>query len=141
MKLTRMLFSAVAIALTALMVSTGTLHLAPVLVVSQAMTANQRGLNIFANWQYEFAPYPATVKLIIRATTAGVLMALYSGSDTVQESSPVQGGGTAGTTPSELNTAPQIWLAAERDRLKTKLDEILGGTPTVDAIIMLEPLI
>jgi hypothetical protein len=112
----------------------------PILTVSQAMTANQRGLNIFLGWQYEFAPYPCSVKLLVRATTAGVLMTLYSGSDTIQEASQVQGGGTAGTTPSELNTAPQIWLAAERDRFKTKLDEILGGTPTVDAIILLEPL-
>ena len=112
--------------------------MSPILVVSQAMTANQRGLNIFSGWQYEFAPYAAMVKLLIRATTAGVLLALYSGSETIQESSPVQGGGTAGTTPSELNTAAQIWPAAERDRLKTKLDEILGGTPTVDAIIILE---
>ena len=37
------------------------------------MTANQRGLNIFSGWQYEFAPYAAMVKLLIRATTAGVL--------------------------------------------------------------------
>src|SRR2546427_10655929 len=111
-----------------------------ILVVCQAMTANQRGLSIFSGWQYEYAPFASTVKLIIRATTAGVLMALYSGSETIQESSPVQGGGTAGTAPSELNTAPQIWLAAARDRLKTKLDEVLGGTPTVDAIIILEAL-
>lgn len=112
----------------------------PILVVSQAMTANQKGLNIFSGWQYEFAPFPCTVKLLIRATTTAVLMALYSGSETIQESSPVQGGGTAGTTPAELNTAPQIWLAAGGDRLKTKLDETAGGTPTVDAIINLSPL-
>src|SRR6059036_2325502 len=112
--------------------------ISPILVVSQAMTANQRGLNIFAGWQYEFAPYASMVKLLIRATTAGVLMALYSGSETIQESSPVQGGGTAGVTPSELNTAPQIWPAAERDRLKTKIDETGGLTPTVDFIIVLE---
>jgi len=110
----------------------------PILTGSQAMTANQRGLNIFLGWQYEFVPYAAMVKLLIRATTAGVVMALYSGSETVQESSQVQGGGTAGTTPSELNTAPQIWPAAERDRLKTKLDETLGGTPTVDFIVIIE---
>src|SRR6266566_8488495 len=116
----------------------GVPDMSPILVVSQAMTANQRGVNIFANWQYEFVPYAAMVKLLIRATTAGVLMALYSGSETIQESSPVQGGGTGGTTPSELNTAPQIWPAAERDRLKTKCDEVLGGTPTVDALIVLE---
>lgn len=111
-----------------------------VLTFSQAMTANQRGLNLFSGWQYEYTPYPASVKLIIRATTAGVLMALYSGSETIQESSQVQGGGTAGTTPSELNTAPQIWHAAQGDRLKTKLDEILAGTPTVDAIVTLAQL-
>lgn len=112
----------------------------PVLVVSQALTANQRGFNAFSGWQYEFAPYPSTVKLLIRATTAGALMALYSGSETIQESSPIQGGGTAGTTPSELNTAPQIWHAAGGDRLKTKIDEILGGTPTIDAIIFIAHL-
>lgn len=112
----------------------------PTLVFSQAMTANQRGLNAFSGWQYEFAPYPSSVKLLIRATTNGVLMALYSGSETIQESSPVQGGGTAGSTPSELNTGPQIWIAAGGDRLKTKLDEVLAGTPTVDAIIFLNHL-
>lgn len=111
----------------------------PILVVSQAMTANQRGLNIFSGWQYEFLPYPGIIKLLIRATTTAVLMALYSGSETIQESSPVQGGGTAGVTPSELNTAPQIFSAAGGDRLKTKLDETAGGTPTVDAIIFYEP--
>lgn len=112
----------------------------PVLVVSQAFTANQKNVNIFSGWQYEFAPYPSTVKLLVRSTTAGNVMALYSGSETIQESSPVQGGGTAGTTPSELNTAPQIWHAAGGDRLKTKMDEVLGGTPTVDAIIFIAHL-
>lgn len=112
----------------------------PLLVVSTAMTANQRGLNLFSGWQYEFVPYPASVKLLVRATTAGVLMALYAGSETIQESSPVQGGGTAGTTPAELSTVPQIFVAAGGDRLKTKCDEVLAGTPTVDAIILLNHL-
>jgi len=112
----------------------------PNLVFSQALTANQRGVNVFAGWQYEFAPYPAMVKLLIRATTVGCLMSLYTGSETIQERSQVQGGGTAGVTPSELNTAPQIWRAAAGDRLKTAIDETLGGTPTVDAMIILEPL-
>lgn len=111
-----------------------------ILTGSTAMTANQRGLNIFSGWQYEYVPYPARVKLLVRSTTAGVVMALYSGSETIQETSQVQGGGTAGTTPSELNTAAQMWLAAAGDRLKTKVDETLGGTPTVDFIITLDPL-
>lgn len=110
----------------------------PNLVFSQAFTANQRGVNIFDKWQYEFAPYPCTVKVIIRSTTVGNVVTFYSGSETIQERSPVQGGGTAGVTPSELNTAPQIWRAAAGDRLKSAVDEVLGGTPTVDAMIILE---
>lgn len=114
--------------------------MSPTLVFSQAFTANQKNVNPFSGWQYEFAPYPCTVKLLIRSTTVGNLMSLYSGSETIQERSQIQGGGTAGVTPSELNTAPQIWLAAGGDRLKATIDEVLGGTPTVDAIIQLAPL-
>src|SRR3989442_8091870 len=106
----------------------------PILVVSQAMTANQRGLNIFAGWQYEFAPFASTVKLIIRATTAGVLMALYSGSETIQESSPVQGGGTAGGTTSESHTAPPSKLIRGSEMLTPKIAEGLGGAAAVLAI-------
>lgn len=114
--------------------------MSPTLVVSQALTANQRNFNLFDKWQYEFAPFPCTVKLLVRSTTNGALMSLYTGSETIQERSQIQGGGTAGVTPSELNTAPQIWHAAAGDRLKTAIDEVLAGTPTIDAIIMLEAL-
>lgn len=116
----------------------------PSLVFSNLMTANQLGLNPLLGWQYEFVPaaWPngAAVKLIIRATTAGVRMTLYTGSTTIQERSPVQGGGTISVTPSELNTSPQVWMAAAGDRLKILLDEVLAGTPTVDGIIQIEPL-
>src|SRR5438552_1642894 len=95
----------------------------PVLVGSQAMTANQRGLNIFAGWQYEFAPYAAMVKLLIRATTAGVLMALYTGSDTIQESSPVQGGGPITELAARL--LPVINLEQERPAYAIYKSELL----------------
>lgn len=67
-------------------------------------------------------------------------MTIYSGSETIQERTPVQGGGTAGTTPSELNTTPVSFQAAGGDRLKLVIDEVLGGTPTVDGVIILNPL-
>lgn len=116
----------------------------PSLVFSNLMTASQQGLNPLAAWQYEFVPaaWPsgAAVKLLIRATTGGVRMTLYSGSTAIQERSPVQGGGTIGVTPAELNTQPQVFIAAPGDRLKILLDEVLAGTPTVDGIIVIEPL-
>ena len=107
---------------------------------SQALTANQLGYNPASGWQYEYIPYPAAVKVLIRATTAGARVTIYTGSETIQERSPVQGGGTAGVTPSELNTPPIIFHAAQGDRLKLAVDEVLAGTPTIDTLIIIDPL-
>ncbi len=52
---------------------------------------------------------------------------------------PVQAGGTAGFTPSELNTPADAWIGAGGDRLKLVIDEVAGGTPTVDGIIIANP--
>lgn len=116
----------------------------PSFVFSQALTANQLGFNPLNGWQYEYVPAAwvngAAVKLLVRATTVGTRLTLYSGSTTIQERSPIQGGGTAGVTPAELNTAPQVWMAAAGDRLKMLIDEVLAGTPTVDGIVVIEPL-
>ena len=108
---------------------------------STVFTANQLGVNPLAGWQYEFVPMvPHSVKLLVRSTTTGNRITVYSGSETIQERTPVQSGGTAGVTPSELNTAAITWLAAAGDRLKLAIDEVAGGTPTVDGIIVIEPL-
>lgn len=113
----------------------------PQLTFSQAMTANQLGLNPLSGWQYEFLPWPADVLILVRATTVGVRMTIYTGSETIQERSPVQAGGTAGVTPSELNTPPVTFIAAAGDRLKVVLDEVAGGTPTVDLIVFANPIL
>jgi hypothetical protein len=51
----------------------------------------------------------------------------------------MQVGGTAGVTPSELNTPAVSWLAAAGDRLKISIDETAGATPTVDGLIIANP--
>lgn len=112
----------------------------PQLPFSTVFTANQLGVNPLAGWQYEYLPWPASIILILRSTTGGSRVTVYSGSETIQERSPVQAGGTAGVTPSELNTAPITWMAAGGDRLKLVIDEVLGGTPTVDGLIIANPL-
>lgn len=112
----------------------------PALPFSTAMTANQLGLNPVSGWQFEYVPWPAAVSLLLRATTVGVRATIYSGSTTIQERANVQGGGTAGVTPSELNTTPVTWIANPGDRLKILADEVAGGTPTLDGIIRIEPL-
>jgi len=108
------------------------------------MTANQLGLNPLSGWQFEYVPaqWPrgAVCKLLVRSTTTGARMTIYTGSQTIQERAPVQGGGTAGVTPSDLNTPSATWIAGPGDRLKLSIDEVAGGTPTVDGIIIVEPM-
>jgi len=112
----------------------------PQFTFSTAMTANQLGLNPLAGWQYEYLPWPAQVILLIRSTTVGNRITIFSGSETIRERTPVQGGGTAGVTPSELNTPADSFQAAGGDRLKLVIDEVLAGTPTVDGIIIVNPI-
>jgi len=112
----------------------------PEFAFSTAMTANQLGLNPLSGWLYEYVPYPSNILLLIRSTTTGNRITIYSGSENIRERTPVQGGGTAGTTPSELNTPATTFIAAGGDRLKLLVDEVAGGTPTIDGIIFLNPL-
>jgi len=114
--------------------------LMPQFVFSTVFTASQLGVNPLAGWQYEYIPWPGSVILLTRSTTGGNRITIYSGSETIRERTPVQGGGTAGVTPSELNTPADSWQAAAGDRLKLVIDEVLGGTPTVDGIIIVNPL-
>jgi hypothetical protein len=106
---------------------------------SQAMTANQLGFNPLAGWQYEYLPWPAQIILLIRATDGNERITVYSGSETIQERSPVQAGGTAGVTPSELNTPAISWIAAAGDRLKVVVDNVAATTGTVDGLIIANP--
>ncbi len=112
----------------------------PQFIFSTAMTAIQLGLNPLAGWQYEYLPWPAQVILLVRSTTTGNRITIFTGSETIRERTPIQAGGTAGVTPSELNTPADSWQAAAGDRLKLVIDEVLGGTPTVDGIIIVNPL-
>lgn len=111
----------------------------PQLNFSQALTANQLGFNPVSGWQYEYLPWPAQVIILVRATSGDGRITVYSGSETIQERSPIQGGGTAGVTPSELNTPAISFLAAAGDRLKLVIDNAGGLTPTVDGIIIANP--
>jgi len=111
----------------------------PQLPFSTAFTANQLGVNPLSGWQYEFLPWPAHIILLLRSTDVNLRATVFSGSETIQERAPVQGGGTAGTTPSELNTAAVSWIGAAGDRLKLVVDNVGAGTPTLDGIIIANP--
>jgi hypothetical protein len=78
--------------------------------------------------------------LLIRATTNSARLTIYSASETIQERTPIQGGGTAGVTPSELNTPAVSFIAPGGDRLKLVIDEVSALTPTIDGVVILNPM-
>lgn len=116
----------------------------PQLTFSNVMTANQLGYNPLSGWQFETVPYQyvrgAAVKVLSRSTDVNVRITITSGSQTIQERSPVQGSGTAGLTPTDFTTSPALFVAGPGDRIKLSIDEVAGGTPTVDGLVILEPM-
>lgn len=91
-------------------------------------------------WTYEQLPYPAVVRVLLRTTATGVLARINSGSETIQEETPVQSGGTAGVTPSTLNTTPTEFVGAAGDRLSVALRNTTGGALTIDGLVQVEPI-
>lgn len=112
----------------------------PVLQRVQALTANQRGYNPLSGWQYEYAPYPALVRIGVNSTTTGAQGTIFTGSMNILERSPVSGGGTAGVLPAPLNV-PYIEFAVQAgDRIQMQIDEVAGGTPTINTFVAIDPL-
>lgn len=91
-------------------------------------------------WTFEQLPYPAACRIMLRATAVGMLHRIQAGSETVQDETPIQAGGTAGTTPSALNTTPTEFVAPAGDRLSLAMRNTTGAAITVDGIIQVEPL-
>lgn len=113
----------------------------PRLTFSQALAANQLGFNPLAGWQFETNPYQrAAVSILVDATDVNTRITVYSGSQTIQERSPIQSGGTLGVMPAPLACTPITFIAGFMDRLKLAIDEVAGGVPSVHGVIEIEPL-
>lgn len=91
-------------------------------------------------WAYEQLPFPAAVAIFLRTTATGVLARIQAGSETIQDETPVQSGGTAGVTPSPLNTTPTEFVGAAGDRLAIALRNTTGGALTVDGLVRVDAI-
>lgn len=111
----------------------------PSFIFSNALVAGA-SFNPLDGWQYQYLPWPAEVTVLSRATAVAVVQVYTSGSETIVEESPTQAGGTAGVTPSPLNTPVQGWMAAAGDLLKLTFRNTSGATITIDGIIEVTPL-
>jgi hypothetical protein len=114
----------------------------PRFTFSQALTANQLGYNPLTGWQFETVPYPqgAAIGILVGCTDVNGRITVTSGSQTIQERSPIQSGATAGVMPAPLNTTPITFVAGFMDKVKLSIDEVAGGTPTVVGVVEIEPL-
>lgn len=111
----------------------------PSFIYSQSIAAGAT-FRPLDGWQYQYLPWPAEVTVMSRASAVNLAQVYTSGSETIVEESPVQAGGTAGVTPSPLNTPVQGWHAAAGDLLKLVFRNPTGGAIVVDGIIEVMPL-
>lgn len=111
----------------------------PSFIFSQSVGAGAT-FNPLVGWQYQYLPWPAEISVLSRATAISMVNVFTSGSETIVEESPTQAGGTAGVTPSPLNTPVQGWHAAAGDLLKLNYRNTSGAAITIDGIIEAVPL-
>lgn len=86
-------------------------------------------------WQYEYVPMGGVIEILHRSVPLGLIATITSGSDTLQERSPVPAGGTAGVIPSAFDVPPIVDEVAAGDRVKISYQNPTGGAIQVDGII------
>jgi len=95
--------------------------------------------NPLTDWQYETPDFDGMVEIFSRATVTGLLVTISSAGDTLQQESPVQAGGTAGVTPSRLNTEPVVGRAARQAKIRVGYRNPTAAAITIDGQIILTP--
>lgn len=112
----------------------------PSLKISQSIPATTNNVNVMAGTSYEFLPFPARIKLIAKTTATGVTDQVLSGTESIQDVSPVAVVATAGKTPSEFDVHPVIFDAPAGDRIKILVSNSTAGALFYDAFVHIEPL-
>ena len=110
----------------------------PNLTWTQAVAAGDT-FEPLTGWQYEYSPWGGHIEIVHDATAAGVVATISSGSDTLQERSPVSAGGAAGTLPSALDQLPVSDDIAAGDRIKIFYENTSAGSITLNGTIVLQP--
>lgn len=109
----------------------------PVFTVSESVAAGAT-VNLLRNWQFRFPPVKSLLEIMIRTTAVGVVMNLTTGPESiVQAESVVQSGGTAGVTPSRLNTEPIVDRVDPGEECVLNVRNTTAGALTVDMIAIM----
>lgn len=90
-------------------------------------------------WQYEYVPMGGAIAILHDADAVGMVVTITSGSDTLQERSPVSAGGTAGVIPSTFDTPVLVDEVAGGDRIKIQYENTTIGAVDVQGEIDYTP--
>lgn len=83
-------------------------------------------------WQYEYAPWMASLLLLIQSNQTDTKMQITSGTETIQENSPLLQNTLA---LSAINVPAVKWRAAPGDRLKILVTTVTAANITGQLII------
>ena len=95
--------------------------------------------NPLAGWQYEYLPWNATVRLLAQTTATGVVLSIFSGSETIQAESPVDAGGAVNVLPNAFKVEPLGFRAPGGDRLILNFRNTTAGALSVTGVIDVNP--
>src|SRR5258708_34205653 len=111
----------------------------PHFTYSQALTATQADFRPLANWKYRRLPFAALVTHLVRSTGTTAKLTASAGASEVNQKSPIQTGGVAGTPPVPQTTPVLQFVAQPFDEIVISIDETGGPPPTLDGYINVEP--
>lgn len=86
-------------------------------------------------WQYEYVPFGGIITMLQRADAVGLVVTVTTGSDTLQERSPVSAGGTLGNIPSSFDVPALVDEVAGGDRIKIQIENTTVAAIGVDGEI------
>ena len=95
--------------------------------------------NLAAGWQYEYLPWAAVVRVLAQTTATGVNLTIFSGSETIQQASPIDASGAAHKLPVAFNVEPIGFRAPGGDRLQINATNTTAGALSVTAVIDVNP--
>ncbi len=94
----------------------------------------------FAAWQYRYAPYPCRVRLLAWTTAVGVTLQVRSGTEQIQDTTPVDiGAAAAGNIPTVFDVDPLDFAAPAGDVLSCLFTNTTAGTLSVMGILDINP--
>jgi hypothetical protein len=109
----------------------------PIIKKEVSVAANATIDNLFSGSIYEFLPWNAAINLGITGSATGLVATVNTGSDTIQEESPVNILTTMPKIPDDMDIQD---VAAAGERFVVKIRNTTGGALTVRALAQITPV-